>query len=252
MILFDKKIKKPRITIITVTKNSSKTLKRCIKSVAHQKFKKYEHIIIDGNSSDNTVQIIKENKKHLRYAESKADKNLWQAINKGIKVANGEIIGILNSDDILYPNALRIVNRYFKNNSIDFLFGAVKKKRVYQGFSPEKIGYRFNIYPSHSVGFYVKKKIHKQLGLYNENLEYCSDYDFFYKLIKKKKKWNITTKEEVLGKFFTGGVSENINIITKLYYESKVRYLNKQNIFYIILLYILHLLNYFKNRINKI
>tara|TARA_B100000795_G_scaffold249887_1_gene217703 strand:- start:502 stop:1260 length:759 start_codon:yes stop_codon:yes gene_type:complete len=252
MILFNKKIKKPKITIITVTKNSSKTLNRCIKSVAQQGFKNYEHIIIDGNSSDNTIQIIRSNKKYLRYAESKKDKNLWEAINKGIKIANGEIIGILNSDDILYPNALKIVNEYFKNNSIDFLFGAVKKKRVYQGFSPEKIGYRFNIYPSHSVGFYVKKKIHKQIGLYNENLMYCSDYDFFYKLIKKKKKWNITTKQEVLGKFSTGGISDQINIITKLYYESKVRFLNKQNIFYIILLYVLHLLNHFKNKIYKL
>ena len=94
MILINKKVKKPYISIITVCKNSSKTLERCIKSVINQNYKNYEHIIIDGGSTDQTLKIILKNKKHLRYALSEKDKNLWHAINKGIKIAKGEVIGI--------------------------------------------------------------------------------------------------------------------------------------------------------------
>ena len=75
MLLINKKIKNPLISIITVTKNSSLSLQRCIDSVSKQKFRNYEHIIIDGSSTDKTIEIIKNNKKNLRYAESKKDKN---------------------------------------------------------------------------------------------------------------------------------------------------------------------------------
>ena len=129
MILIKKKRTKKLISIITVTKNSEKTLQRCILSVANQNFKNYEHIIIDGDSDDKTLEIIKKNSKFISYAISKKDKNLWEAMNRGIKLARGEIIGILNSDDIYYANALLTVQKYFKKKKIDCLFGAVKKKK---------------------------------------------------------------------------------------------------------------------------
>ena len=151
MILINKKVKKPYISIITVCKNSYKTLERCIKSVINQNYKNYEHIIIDGGSTDQTLKIILKNKKHLRYALSEKDKNLWHAINKGIKIAKGEVIGILNSDDVYYKNALLITSKYFKKNKIDYLFGSVLKSKIYHGYHPEKIKYKFN------TGIYVVK-----------------------------------------------------------------------------------------------
>ena len=124
-----KKKKKPLISIITVTKNSSKTIKRCLNSLKKQKFKNFEHIVIDGKSKDSTIRILKKKISSISYLESSKDKNLWDAMNKGIKNSRGEIIGILNSDDVFYSNALSIVNKYFKNKNVDFLFGTVKKKK---------------------------------------------------------------------------------------------------------------------------
>ena len=100
MILINSKKKKVFFSIITVTKDSHLTLKKCINSVKKQTFKNYEHIIIDGGSNNKTINIIKKNSKKISYAISEKDKNLWEAINKGIKASNGKVICILNSDDI--------------------------------------------------------------------------------------------------------------------------------------------------------
>ena len=102
-----------KITIITVTKNSEKFLSKNIKSVLNQNYKNYEHIIVDGNSTDKTVQIIKSYKKKVRFIKNKNDKGLYHAMNVGIKNTKGDIIGILNSDDIYFKNTLSIVNEYF-------------------------------------------------------------------------------------------------------------------------------------------
>jgi glycosyltransferase involved in cell wall biosynthesis len=250
MIIVNKKIKKPLISIITVSKNSSKTMQRCIDSVARQSFKNYEHIVIDGDSKDSTVEIIKKNQKFIRYAETKKDTNLWQAINRGITISKGEIIGILNSDDVLFSKGLSIVNKYFKKKNIDYLFGSVLKNKIYSGFYPNKINYKFNVFPSHSVSFFVKKIIYKKYGLYNEKLDYCSDYDFIYRLVKKNLRYSVTKKTEILGRFYPGGISEKINIYNKIFYESKVRILNKQNLIIVILLAFGHFLNFFRNKFN--
>ena len=81
MIIINKKKRDKLISIITVTKNSSKTLDRCLKSLKKQKFKDFEHLIIDGNSTDKTIKIIKENAKHISFALSETDQNMWEAIN---------------------------------------------------------------------------------------------------------------------------------------------------------------------------
>ena len=105
-----------KISIITVTKNSEKFLEDCILSVNNQTYKNYEHLIIDGNSSDDTKNIIKKHEKKISYYLSENDKGIYDAMNKGINKSSGEIIGILNSDDIYYKNTLKIVNDYFNFN----------------------------------------------------------------------------------------------------------------------------------------
>jgi glycosyltransferase involved in cell wall biosynthesis len=251
MFIIKKRKKKKFISFITVTKNSEKTLNRCIKSVKNQKRRNFEHLIIDGKSTDKTIDIIKNNQKYINIAISKKDKNMWEAINLGIKNSNGQVICIVNSDDVLYKNASKIIESYFKKNSIDYLLGSVKKKKIYKGFRPDKINYKFNIFPSHSLGLVVKKKLHDEIGYYNTNLRFCADYDFLYKIVKKNYKWKATKKSEVLGKFYKGGISENLNIFEKIYYESLVRLNNKQSTIYVFVLAILHFLNFIKNKITK-
>ena len=154
-------------------------------------------------------------------------------MNKGIKNSKGKIISILNSDDIFYSNALTIVNKYFTTNKkIDYLFGTVLKKKIYSGFKPELIRWKFNIYPSHSVGFFVKKKVHNKIGLYNLKYRHSNDYDFFYRLIKNSfYKGRRTLRSEVLGRFRDGGFSSKLGFFDRLMMELKIRFDNHQNIF---------------------
>ena len=151
-------MKKNKISIITVTKNSEKYLKKNIESVLTQSYKNYEHIIVDGNSSDKTIRIIKSYKKKIKYIRNINDRGLYHAMNVGIKNSKGDIIGILNSDDIYFKNTLKIVNKYFNSNKdLDFLFGSVYKHKLLSGYNPDIINWSFGFYTTHSVGFFIKK-----------------------------------------------------------------------------------------------
>jgi glycosyltransferase involved in cell wall biosynthesis len=241
---------KRKFSIITVVLNNEQSIERTIKSVIKQTYKNYEYIIVDGNSTDKTHNIFRKYKKKITKLIIKKDKNLWQAMNRGIAASKGEIICIINSDDYFTKNALNIANTYFQKNNIDYFFGAVKKRKVFYHFNPEKINYKFNCYPSHSVSFFVKKKVHKDLGNYDEDLEYCADYSFFYKLFTNKKyKFKNGKKTELLGYFNPNGLSSKVGLLKKLYYESVVRLKNNQNFFLILVLFFLRILNELRNKL---
>ena len=177
-----------KISVITVTKNSEKFLEENINSLKNQTYKNFEHIIIDGNSTDRTVEIIKKNKDKIDYWVSEPDEGLYDAMNKGIKACTGDIIGILNSDDIYFPEALKFVNQYFtEQENLDFLFGTVEKHKLMHGYYPEKIKWTFGFYTTHSVGFFIKKSSQMKIGFYDTRYKYSADYDLFYKMIVKKK-----------------------------------------------------------------
>lgn len=233
------KISNPLFSIITPVKNDVLNIEKTIQSVLKQKYKNFQYIIVDGNSDDGTLDVIKKYNNKIDFWVSCDDKNLWEAINTGIKLSSGQIIGIINSKDIYYKNALEVVKKYFLNFKIDFLFGAVKKNKVYYLFEPKKISYRFNIYPAHSIGFFIKKKSQYKVGFYDESLAHCADYDLFYRIIKKTNfKGMPTNKKEVLGKFDLTGISSSLSFLHQLYYEMLVRLKNKQNIFFLIFLII--------------
>ena len=226
------------ITIITVVKNSAPTIEKCIRSVINQNYDKIEHIIIDSKSNDGTTEILKKYKNKINKIIIEDDKGIWDAMNKGVKIANGDIIGFLNADDYYNPNALYLVNKYFINNRIDFLFGSVKKYKLMHGYKPWKIKWSFGFYTSHSVGFFIKRKKHIEVGIYN--LDYLSsDLDFFYRMIVNfKLKGMSTKKNEILGQFSKGGFSSKINYVTHLKDLNKIRINNKQNKIFVYLLYI--------------
>jgi glycosyltransferase involved in cell wall biosynthesis len=227
---------KNKISIITVCLNSEKHIERCIKSVMRQNYNKnnIEHIIIDGGSSDNTVKIIKKYKHSIFYYESKKDKGIYDAMNKGILKARGSIIGILNSDDYYYSGTLKKVNYYFNKFTLDYLFGSVKHKRIYHGFYPDKIWYKLNIYPSHSVSFFIKKKSQIKIGFYNKSFKYSADRDLIYRLIKSNMIGKATMKSELFGKFSLYGVSSKLGYFRyTILEEARIRYKNSQNIIFI-------------------
>ena len=235
-----------KISIITVTKNSEKFLEDCILSVHNQSYKNYEHIIIDGNSTDNTVNIIKKHEEKIAHWISENDDGLYDAMNKGIKKSTGDIIGILNSDDIYYDQALKIVNNYFnKYQNLDFLFGSVYKYKLMHGYHPQKIKWSFGFYTTHSVGFFIKRESQLKVGFYKLKYKNSSDYDLFYRMILKfKMKGVATEKDEIFGEFRKGGFSSKFTYLEFLKENTQIRIDNGQNI---ILVYIIFLIRFIKN-----
>ena len=249
----NKNIKRPMFSIITVVFNGEKYLRKTIESVKKQGFKDYEYIVIDGGSTDSSLKIIKEYKNDIDYWVSEKDNGIYDAFNKGMKLAKGEFIGIINSDDIYKPNALKTISKYINANpKIDFIFGSVKKHwGILHGYRPKKIKYSWGFYSSHSTGFYVKRESAKKIGSYNLKYKYHADYDYFYRMIVKKKMKGVATKKnEVVGIFRRGGFSSKISYRRSFLEELKIRYDNNQNIFNIIIIAVYKFFKHFKKIIK--
>ena len=233
---------KPLISIITICYNSEKTIAATINSVINQTYKNIEYIVIDGKSEDGTLDVINKYKDHISKLVSEKDDGIYYAFNKGLKLCTGDLIGFVNSDDVLTSNALEILVKYHNNfPKKDFFFGAVKKHwGILHGFKPWKIYYTWGFYSSHSTGFYIKKNAAKKIGFYNTDYKYSADYDYFYRMIVKHKLLGIGTKKnELFGIFNRGGFSSKINFFDHMIECTKIRLDNKQNKIMVLLTLIL-------------
>lgn len=182
-----------KISIITVTYNSEKTLEDTISSVLNQNYEDLEYILVDGASKDNTINIInsfqKKYPQKLKYISEK-DYGIYDAMNKGIRMATGDIIGILNSDDIFNDNfVLTDIIRAFSNN-IDAICGNLKfvrknnvnsTVRVWKG-SPYK-SFSKGWHPAHPT-FYVRKRIYDNYGVYDTSFNVSADFELMLRLIE--------------------------------------------------------------------
>ncbi len=245
----------PLITIITVCKNKSEFIEETILSIKNQKYKKVEHIIIDGVSTDGSLEIIKKYQNDIDYIVSEPDLGNYDAINKGIELSTGDLIGVVNADDILLPDALNIlVNYYTKYPKIDFFFGSVKKHwGTISGYYPRKIFYSWFFYTSHSTGFFLKRDAAKKNGKYSLKYKYSSDFDYFYRLIiHNKLKGMATKKNEIFGIFRPGGISATLNKEEHFFEKIQIRVDNSQNKIFLIIIFFLKLIRnlFSKNRIK--
>ena len=223
---------KPLISIITVCYNSENTIAKTIESIINQRYKNIEFIVVDGKSEDKTLSIINNYKSKISKIISEKDNGIYDAFNKGLKMASGDLIGFVNADDVLTPEALEILVKYFNNYpNRDFFFGAVKKHwGVLHGYKPWKINFSWGFYSSHSTGFFIKKDAAKIVGTYNTKYKYSADYDYFYRMIVKHKLKGIGTKKnELFGIFARGGFSSRINFFDHLVECTKIRLDNGQN-----------------------
>lgn len=176
-----------RITIITPTYNSSKYLEDCILSVQEQEYPNIEHIIIDGKSSDATVDIIKKHESKLAYWTSEPDRGMYDAINKGMKHATGEVIGILNSDDMLSsPDVISSIVNTFQTMNVDSIYGDLqyvdpddihKIYRTWKGKPYKKSLFLYGWMPAHPT-FYLKRELVEKYGGYENHFYSAADYEF--------------------------------------------------------------------------
>ena len=182
-----------KVSIITVSLNSANTIKDCIKSVVNQSYKNIEYIIIDGGSTDGTLDIIKKYASKISFWISKKDYGIYDAMNKGINLAIGEIIGFLNSDDMFYDSRVveRIVNAFEKD--IDCIYGNLIyvshrniKKITRRWISNEfKEGiFEKSWTPAHPT-FYCRKKVYDRYGGYRLDFKIASDVELMYRFLQK-------------------------------------------------------------------
>jgi len=183
-----------KISIITVCFNSENTIFDTLESVQSQNYENIEHIIVDGKSTDNTLNIIKKFK-HVSKIISEEDNGIYDAMNKGIKISNGDIIGFLNSDDTFFDeySINTIIQPFFLYSNIDIIYGDLNyidfKKRVIRNWISDK--YEKNNFltgwcPPHPT-FYAKKKIYEKYGNFNEKIGNPADFELMYRMMYKNK-----------------------------------------------------------------
>ena len=196
----------PLITIITVVLNDEKNIEKTILSVLEQNYKNIQYVIIDGDSNDKTKEIINKYRDKIDVFNSEKDNGIYDAFNKGLDLAQGDLIGFVNSGDTLTKESLSILEKYYYTYSnADFFFGAVKKHwGTLHGYKKWKIYFTWGFYSSHSTGFFIKKEAAKILGKYNLKYKYSSDYDYFYRMIVKYKLKGVNQKNEIFGNFQRG------------------------------------------------
>ena len=217
---------KPLISIITVVKNNQRYLEETIQSVLSQTYKNYEYIIIDGGSKDETLKIIKKYDDKIDFWISEKDNGIYDAFNKGLSFAKGDLIGFVNSDDILTNNALEILSKYYKKHSeIDFFFGAVKKHwGILHGYKPWKIYLSWGFYSSHSTGFFIKKDAAKIVGEYNIKYKLPGEKDLRDLKVALKKDKTINSKRTLFSKLIFWKKKTYIDQLTNdldKYYKDK-------------------------------
>ncbi len=217
---------KPLVSIITVSLNSERTIRDTIESVLKQRYNAIEYIIVDGLSKDNTIPIVSDYK--LQFMKkgygfkliSEKDQGLYDAMNKGIRIAQGEIIGILNSDDF-YVNEFvieKVVDIILAEDAdclyADLLYvDEINTENIVRKWKAKSGDFRFGWHPPHPTTF-ITKKTYEKHGLYKVKYNLSSDYDLLYRIIHKEKVKTAYLEEYIVkmrsGGKSTSGIKSNI------------------------------------------
>jgi glycosyltransferase involved in cell wall biosynthesis len=181
----------PKVTIITACRNSGDTIGNTIQSIVDQDYLNIEHIIVDANSDDGTAEIIASYGESISLWIREPDDGIADAWNKGIKKANGEIIGILNADDFYNPGTIRaMVDAFNRNTEYGFAFGDLKMMdrssgRSYRVFGrPEyESNTRYHMLGMPHPAVFVKKWVYDRVGLFDTKYRICADYELMRRTI---------------------------------------------------------------------
>ena len=219
-----------KISIITVCYNSSNTLEKTIQSVAGQNYDNIEYIIVDGNSTDDTLKIIDDYKSNITKWISEPDEGLYDAMNKGIKIATGDIIGILNSDDIFSSTTIiSIIADAFKRNKCDILYGNInylnnenKNVRYWKSSKFIKGDFINGWHPPHP-SLFVKKDVYDKDGNFDISLQISSDFELMLRFFEKSNHKYFYLDKTIVN-MMIGGRSNTIKGIIKGSKEIKLAF----------------------------
>jgi glycosyltransferase involved in cell wall biosynthesis len=187
-----------KISIITVCYNSEKYIKTAIESVLLQKYNDIEYIIIDGGSKDTTLNIIKEFEPQfngrLKWT-SEPDQGLYDAMNKGIVLATGDVIGLINSDDLFCDELAieKVMNIFNSKLDLDSVYADLfyveqnnTDATVRRWVTGEQKKFKYGWHPAHPT-FYIKKEVYNKYGLFNLNFKLAADFEIMLRLLEKYK-----------------------------------------------------------------
>jgi len=212
-----------KISVITVVLNNKAYIAECINSVISQTYKNFEYIIVDGNSTDGTLDIIEGYGDKISRCISEIDHGIYDAMNKGISVASGDIIGFLNADDVYYSsNVLENVVLAMSDQKVDACYSDLlyverdNLERVirYWRSSPFKSGlFSRGWVPAHPT-FFVRKKTYEQYGSFNLEYKLAADFELMVRFLEREK-INVLYIPKVFVKMRIGGSTNNslINIV---------------------------------------
>ena len=217
-----------RVTIITVCYNRKATIEKAIKSVLEQNYNDIEYIIVDGNSTDGTKEIIESYRDRISQYISEPDKGMYDAINKGLKLATGDIIGLMHSDDEFYDvNAIRkIAARFDYDSTLEGVYGdgvyvsndsneRLIRNRIGGIFSLKKV--KEGWLPLHPT-VYLKKSVIDKYGVYNLDFKIASDTEFLLRYLYKYK-IKMSYINSYIVKMRMGGMSTNLKQAFEVLYE---------------------------------
>jgi glycosyltransferase involved in cell wall biosynthesis len=254
-----------KISIITVCFNSYKTITETINSVLTQAYPNIEYIIIDGASSDGTRELISSYGTKISKLISEPDKGIYDAINKGIRVATGDIIGILNSDDVFYDeNVIEKIAEAFEDKKLEVIISDVQfvdpgnTSKVIRYYSSKNFTtgrFRFGFMPAHP-GFYAKRELFEKYGYYKTDYRIAADYELEMRfLLTNHVSYKYLPMPVVSMR--TGGVS-NKSIISNYILNKEIAKACRENgvrtnFFFIYSKYFIKIFQFFGNRkLNKI
>jgi glycosyltransferase involved in cell wall biosynthesis len=171
---------KPLVSIITVVYNGEKYIEKTIQSVLNQTYDNIEYIIIDGGSTDGTLDIIKKYGHAIDYWVSEKDDGIYDAMNKGLQVARGDYIAILNADDYYERDAVALSLETIRKNQADYSFANAKfvhAKGIIRPIFPLKENYVYQEMPYPHVSAFISKKVYKTVGLFDTRFKIAGDHD---------------------------------------------------------------------------
>ncbi len=221
-----------KISVITATFNSEKTIEDCLDSFKDQNYLFKELIVIDGKSTDRTLEILQRRNKDIAEMISESDRGIYEALNKGIKLASGDVVGFLHSDDE-YASAevLNDVAEAFNNEKVCAVYGnllyvsqsdtdKIIRKWESQEYSPDLL--RRGWMPAHPT-LYVRKKYYEEIGGFSLLYPICADYDSIIKLFNLRD-FHAAFIPKVFVKMRVGGKSKNslLGIIAKIYQDYSI------------------------------
>ncbi len=225
-------MKLPKVTIITASFNNENSIEETIQSVVNQTFKNIEYIIIDGKSTDKTLRIVDKYKEKISKIISESDDGIYDALNKGIINATGEIIGFLHADDIFADNFVieKIVGT-FQISDCEIIYGDLQYvakenvNKIIRNWKSSTFDYKSlkkGWMPAHPT-FYARKSLYNKYGKFNINYKIAADYDLMMRFIGKHKV-KPEYFPEVFVKMRIGGKSNNSlnNILTKMNEDFKI------------------------------